>query len=183
MIKRLKEIGVDEVYCLIDFGVSPPLVLEHLPALNELILACERSETHAAPEGEVPSPALQIAASAATQIVSLQPTTAVRSETHRTLAEQWKKLLEIEEIDFNDNFFELGGHSLLAVRALSKIEKEFGPRLTVKTLLVSTFGQIAAEIDRHVANQPAPVAVDAGRDAENTGFGRLSHWFKNRRKT
>lgn len=36
ILGRLGEIGVDEVACLIDFGVSPAVVLEHLPRLAEL---------------------------------------------------------------------------------------------------------------------------------------------------
>ncbi len=36
MIERLKGIGVNEVACLIDFGVPTPKVLEHLRYLNEL---------------------------------------------------------------------------------------------------------------------------------------------------
>lgn len=36
MVDRLKEIGVDEVACLIDFGVEPELVLRHLEFLDEL---------------------------------------------------------------------------------------------------------------------------------------------------
>jgi natural product biosynthesis luciferase-like monooxygenase protein/amino acid adenylation domain-containing protein len=36
MTERLKEIGVDEVACLIDFGVDADSVLAALPALNEL---------------------------------------------------------------------------------------------------------------------------------------------------
>jgi acyl carrier protein len=183
MIDRLKEIGVDEVCCLIDFGLPPLIVLAHLPALNDLRLACEARAADAAPDGEVARPGLPIAASQSPRVDSVQPTTAVRTETQQKLAELWKKLLETEEIDLNDNFFELGGHSLLAVRAISKIEKEFGPRLTVKTLLVSTFGQIAAEIDRFVVNQPAPVDFDTGGEVESTGLGRLSRWFKGPRKS
>jgi len=172
MIERLKEIGVDEVWCLIDFGLPPHVVLEHLPALNDLRLACEASETDAVPDGTA-QPA---------GITSVPPLTSVRTETQQKLAELWKKLLEIEEIDLNDNFFELGGHSLLAARAVSKIEKDFGPRLTVKALLVSTFGQIAAEIDRFVARQPSPVVSDAEREGAGTGLRRLSRWIKGRRK-
>jgi natural product biosynthesis luciferase-like monooxygenase protein len=45
MIERLKEIGVDEVGCLIDFGVDEESVLESLSHLNELKeLSNRRSE-------------------------------------------------------------------------------------------------------------------------------------------
>jgi natural product biosynthesis luciferase-like monooxygenase protein len=36
MVLRLKEIGIDELACLIDFGVASSLVLEHLEHLNRL---------------------------------------------------------------------------------------------------------------------------------------------------
>lgn len=35
-INQLKKIGVDEIGCLIDFGVGDETVLDHLPALNQL---------------------------------------------------------------------------------------------------------------------------------------------------
>jgi acyl carrier protein len=36
MVDRLKSIGVDEIACLIDFGVPSDVVIAHLPHLNEL---------------------------------------------------------------------------------------------------------------------------------------------------
>jgi natural product biosynthesis luciferase-like monooxygenase protein len=36
MVERMRAIGVDEIACLIDFGVSSNVVLEHLPHLGEL---------------------------------------------------------------------------------------------------------------------------------------------------
>lgn len=36
MIRDLQELGVDEIACLIDFGIDPDLVLEHLHQLNVL---------------------------------------------------------------------------------------------------------------------------------------------------
>src|SRR6185436_8151668 len=36
MVERLKSIGVDEIACLIDFGVDSQLVLDHLPHLDEV---------------------------------------------------------------------------------------------------------------------------------------------------
>ena len=47
MIDRIKSVGVDDVACLIDFGVDPELVLEHLPHLARLR---ELSEAPAAAE-------------------------------------------------------------------------------------------------------------------------------------
>ena len=43
-VNQLKKIGVDEIGCLIDFGVDDDTVLEHLPALNELKQAANKSD-------------------------------------------------------------------------------------------------------------------------------------------
>ena len=40
-IRRLQAIGVDEIGCLIDFGIAPDTVLQHLPALDRLRALCE----------------------------------------------------------------------------------------------------------------------------------------------
>jgi natural product biosynthesis luciferase-like monooxygenase protein len=40
MVERLRSIGVDDVACLIDFGVDAPLVLDGLTNLDELRRAC-----------------------------------------------------------------------------------------------------------------------------------------------
>jgi hypothetical protein len=70
------------------------------------------------------------------------------------LAELWRSLLQVGEIDRSDNFFELGGHSLLAMRAVSQINEKFGARLATKNLLVCTLAQLAAEIDKSKGVQP-----------------------------
>jgi natural product biosynthesis luciferase-like monooxygenase protein len=40
MVDRLSEAGVDEIACLIDFGIAPDTVLDHLRHLKELMQAC-----------------------------------------------------------------------------------------------------------------------------------------------
>ena len=45
MVDRLKEIGVDEIGCLIDFGIPAERVLERLPQLDELRLAANPANT------------------------------------------------------------------------------------------------------------------------------------------
>jgi natural product biosynthesis luciferase-like monooxygenase protein len=51
MIDAIKGIGVDDVACLIDFGVDSASVLEHLPFLNDLR---KRAKPRRASEGAVP---------------------------------------------------------------------------------------------------------------------------------
>jgi non-ribosomal peptide synthetase component F/thioesterase domain-containing protein/acyl carrier protein len=50
------------------------------------------------------------------------------------LAQIWIDLLKIERIDPDANFFELGGHSLLAARMLTRVEAQFGRRVTLAAL-------------------------------------------------
>ncbi len=48
-IRRCKAIGVDEIGCLIDYGVDPMAVLESLPALNGLRKRCQPVRQRATP--------------------------------------------------------------------------------------------------------------------------------------
>lgn len=58
MVDRLKEIGVDEIGCLIDFGADTDTVLAHLPWLKEVRdLGC-RQEAETADAGDYSLPAL-----------------------------------------------------------------------------------------------------------------------------
>src|SRR5262249_54495932 len=34
MVRAIEELGIDEIACLIDFGIDPDVVLDHLPNLN-----------------------------------------------------------------------------------------------------------------------------------------------------
>jgi acyl carrier protein len=52
LVERLSAIGIDEIACLIDFGVPTDLVLEHLPHLDRLRRLC--SERTSARGGSVP---------------------------------------------------------------------------------------------------------------------------------
>jgi amino acid adenylation domain-containing protein len=51
------------------------------------------------------------------------------------LIQIWSELLQVQPIGVTDNFFDLGGHSLLAVRLIAQIEKHFGQKLPLSTLL------------------------------------------------
>ena len=42
LVERLRQIGVNEVACLLDFGPDDDLILEHLPYLDQLRQACEK---------------------------------------------------------------------------------------------------------------------------------------------
>jgi non-ribosomal peptide synthetase component F/methionyl-tRNA formyltransferase len=50
MVERLKEIGVDEIACLVDFGVPADEILQHLPELNELRGAANADQSDVDPD-------------------------------------------------------------------------------------------------------------------------------------
>jgi len=62
---------------------------------------------------------------------------APRNSTEEQLVAIWEQLLSQRPIGIRDNFFDLGGHSLLLIRLIVQIEKAFGQRLPVATVMGS----------------------------------------------
>jgi len=60
---------------------------------------------------------------------------AARDEFETAWSACGSMFLSKRPIGVRDNFFELGGHSLLAVRLTSRIEKQFGKKLTITALI------------------------------------------------
>ncbi len=70
----------------------------------------------------------------------IQPDQAVghvapRDSIEQVLTRVWSNVLRVKNIGVRDNFFELGGHSILAVRIIVEIEKLYGKRLPLATLI------------------------------------------------
>ena len=81
-----------------------------------------------------------------------------QSEVETQLAQIWCEVLSLDQIGVNDNFFDLGGHSLLAVRLVSEVEKRFGKRVFVATLLKSpTIVELARVIRECNETTPSPL--------------------------
>jgi amino acid adenylation domain-containing protein len=90
---------------------------------------------------------------------------APRTDTETRLATLWQALLGVESVGVRDGFFELGGHSLLAVRLYAAIEKAFGKRLPMTTILDGdTIEHVAQAIDGVVAPSiwPSLVPLQSG---------------------
>lgn len=67
-----------------------------------------------------------------------------RDATELELVTVWERVLGVHPIGIRHDFFDLGGHSLLAVKLMTAIEKAFGKKLPVATLLqVRTVEQMA----------------------------------------
>src|SRR5215471_11634193 len=98
-------------------------------------------------------------------VVEKTSSVAPRTGTETRLAALWQTLLGVESVGVRDGFFDLGGHSLLAVRLFAAIDKEFGKRLPMSTILEGdTIEHVAQVIDGVVAPSiwPSLVPLQAG---------------------
>ncbi|KAK3100605.1 hypothetical protein FSP39_022476 [Pinctada imbricata] len=58
------------------------------------------------------------------------------TETEKTIAGIWAKVLQIKDIDIHESFFDLGGHSLLATEMLILLRKTYSVDIAVKDLFM-----------------------------------------------
>ncbi|MBD0320620.1 MAG: hypothetical protein ICV87_09825, partial [Gemmatimonadetes bacterium] len=91
---------------------------------------------------------------------------APRTPMEQAIAEVWRELLGTDRVSVHDNFLDVGGHSLLAMRAISRIAKKTGVRVSPSALNLQTLEQIAAECEAGAAppaaEAPQPAAEPAG---------------------
>lgn len=152
IVSQLKRNGVDEIACLIDFGINKSQVLE---GLAYLALLKERSShiinldyskitnylKNYLPEYMLPSGFViheklplthngkidrkQLAQQSTNILKSALPIIHPRTAVELLIAKIWQEVLGIEIKSIYDNFFTLGGHSLLATQAILKVRRTF----------------------------------------------------------
>ena len=72
---------------------------------------------------------------------------APRTDVERKMAALWQELLRCDRIGVHDDFFALGGQSLLAVMLVSRIERDFGVKLLLSSILEKpTIAALAASL-------------------------------------
>lgn len=107
----------------------------------------------------VPSPAKDAAGPNITGLESAQ-SVAPLTKTERHLASIWKRLLGTGHIGRLDDFSRLGGNSLLVLRMAAEIEREFGKRLPLESILIdATLAQVAIAIDAGATEELSPVTA------------------------
>jgi hypothetical protein len=80
----------------------------------------------------------------------LQP----HNDLERGVAEIWADLLRVDRVGADDSFLLLGGESLLATQAASRIRSRFGCEVTIRSVLIGTVREVAAEIEASAASRP-----------------------------
>ncbi|GAC1305600.1 MAG: hypothetical protein NVSMB21_07420 [Vulcanimicrobiaceae bacterium] len=108
-----------------------------------------------------PNGKLDRAAIAAETVAPVAPVAALhaaRTETERALVEIWANVFGRDEssLGIADDFLALGGHSLVAIRILGQINRRFGVRLPLASVLEGrTIAALAARLDERLAAAPA----------------------------
>ena len=116
---------------------NPALLLNDLPAPSPLIRSSANRQRV--------EPTSQSAVSSSE---ARKKPLAPRTPTERRLAAIWATLLRSDTFGIQDNFFELGGRSLKAVALFAEIEKQFGRKLPLATLLkCPTIETLASSLD------------------------------------
>jgi aspartate racemase len=88
-----------------------------------------------------------------------------RDQTEEKLLAILRELLPGRQIGINDDFFDIGGQSLMGVRLFARIEKEFGTRLPLTTLLqdatISRLGALLRKSDTPSYHEPVVIAINS----------------------
>lgn len=200
-VRRLRSVGVDEIACLLDFGVPDSAVLanlEHLAALRQRTAYTRVYDTTALidrlrallPDYLVPS-AIYVLQQFPTTLNGKVDRVALDKESPQVpadiprgrspsagvevrMARLWQKVLGLEVRGVNENFFALGGHSLLATQLASRIRREFDVSLPVRKVFEApTLAKLCAVVSIP-ATDGAPRSRQMATPGDDGGFAPLS---------
>ncbi len=194
MVRRLKEIGVDEIACLIDFGIEFDTVMTGLYQLNNLkemskkivtsnisnsILSFlkENLPNYMLPTDIVTLDSLPLTANKKVDRQRLMKTiqsqpkqrsqfVPPRTPIEKELAQIWVDILRVERVSIHDDFFSLGGHSLMATRLIARVRLQFAVSLSIRDLFTApTVAGMANLIEEALLSQADLDKVDELLDA------------------
>jgi amino acid adenylation domain-containing protein/natural product biosynthesis luciferase-like monooxygenase protein len=186
LVRELQAIGVNEIACLVDFGIDTDTTLENLKFIRELqdeLGSCDADElrTHLQsrlPEHMIPStiaivdqvPVLPSGkvdrnhlANEWVTVTSEGDQVEASTATEKELVAIWLELLKVPTVGATDSFFVLGGHSLLALQMLSRVREKLNVRIMVTDVFAYPVLQaLAQRIDSLRLIEPGEAKVASG---------------------
>jgi nonribosomal peptide synthetase DhbF len=91
---------------------------------------------------------------------------APRTDEERVVAAVWAGVLGTDQVGVDDNFFQLGGNSLLATRVITRLRRELGVELPLRSLfLAPTIAGIAQAVRSLRQEEARPRLVPLPRAA------------------
>ncbi len=157
LVREIYDAGVDEIACLIDFGLPERNILENLKSLNQLRKSClqgiRTSDMNSWLAGSLPS---YMCPNSITVLEQLPQTpngkidrlalpdprcgrskpsyVAPRNSLEEGLASIWAEVLRLEKVGISDRFFDLGGNSVSAIRMINRVQKSLGVKISMREL-------------------------------------------------
>lgn len=176
IVNKLTSLGIDEIACLLDFGIERDRILNALSNIGELkALSFGKSKLSVehlsqALEQKLPyymRPSRYIEVSQfpmtssgkinrtelASRPLSQVPTTTEKREAQddveRQVARVWNDVMGSMPESTDDDFFVCGGHSLLASQLVTQLRNDFGRQLPLRVLFEKPSIRGLAEFLRH----------------------------------
>jgi natural product biosynthesis luciferase-like monooxygenase protein/amino acid adenylation domain-containing protein len=158
LMREVQDAGVDEIACLIDFGLSleriqpallhldrlrratarrprPQVLREHLrqqlPAFMVPAQVTVLDRLPLTPSGKIDRRALRAIAA---QRIDASAYIAPRNPAEQKLASIWENVLRVKQVGITDRFLDLGGNSMAAIRVINQAQKELGLKISLRTL-------------------------------------------------
>ncbi|MFZ6027936.1 MAG: condensation domain-containing protein [Chloroflexota bacterium] len=146
---------------------SVPAILEHCAALLERFLGdeatCLADALAAVPDGQAPV----LRGRGAAQAKAGQAFEAPRTQTEKTLANMFSKLLDVDQMGRDENFFGVGGHSLMALQLVNRVQETFQVDLPLQASFEApTIAELARRIEQAQEAAGLPVIAPLAKDEE-----------------
>jgi len=115
--------------------------------------------------------------------------TPLSTATQQAVRDIWAEVLGVSDIGADDRFFDLGGHSLLAMQTAARLQKVFGVKLPLRTVMMESLRATADAIDRTLPpsaksapasnTQPAVPKTEPTTESRESGgtLSRLKRWL------
>lgn len=172
LVRQLYDAGVDEIACLVDFGLPADRITTNLPVLDRLRRATRRRIRSAdliawlakslpaymrpnslmlldrmplTPSGKIDRLALPDPAGNASRVAHVGP----RNAVEQGLADVWMEVLRLTELGVHDRFFDLGGNSVTAIRVINRAQKALGIKVSVRDLFEKQTIAALADLAQH----------------------------------